>query len=287
GLYRSEEMFFEKGTFPNEAEQIERYLAFVERIYPETIVIRTFDIGGDKVLPEAELERNPFLGWRGIRMMLDKKDEFLTQVKAILKCSFHRNVKIMFPMVSVLEEIIEAKKLVEIAKDELKSQNLKFDENIQIGMMAEVPSVICCMDEFAKEVDFVSVGTNDLIQYLLAVDRGNEIISSMYQEFNPSVIRALKMLIDGVHQCNKKISICGQMASNVYAVPLLVGLGFDELSVNVHSVLEVKQIIRNIKMSDVKSLAEECLKLKTEKSIRETLKHFYKNHFGVKNNESI
>ncbi|MBU2445928.1 MAG: phosphoenolpyruvate--protein phosphotransferase [Bacteroidetes bacterium] len=267
GLFRSEELFFARGTFPTEAEQIETYSALAEKMYPGSVVIRTFDIGGDKLLQEDYFEKNPFLGWRGIRMMLDKPQVFKDQLRAILIASVHKNVKLMLPMVTTIDEIEQTKLILEEIKSEFTKTKIPFDKNIEFGIMAEIPSVVFCISEFAKEVDFISVGTNDLTQYLLAVDRGNEVVSDKFQELHPAVIRSLKMTVEGAHKENIKISICGELASNYLAVPLLIGLGFDELSVNEHFLPEIKKLIRSINFSEAQNLTEACLKCRTHTEI--------------------
>jgi phosphotransferase system enzyme I (PtsI) len=275
GLYRTEHLFFEKGDFPSEVEQVEEYTHIANVAYPETVTLRTFDIGGDKILPSSEKENNPFLGWRGIRISLDKTDVFKTQLRAILKSSRKKNVKIMFPMISSMDEVRKAKALLEEVKEELKKKDIFFDEEIETGIMVEVPAAMMIADVLAKEVDFFSIGTNDLIQYLIAVDRSNGMISSMFQEFHPAVIRSLKMIIDTAHRNHIKVSICGEMASIPLAAVVLVGLGVDELSVVPSVYPKIKQIIRKMKYSDAKKLTENILKLSTEKEIKEETEKFY------------
>lgn len=275
GLYRTEHLFFEKGDFPSEVEQVEEYTHIANVAYPETVTLRTFDIGGDKILPSSEKENNPFLGWRGIRISLDKTDVFKTQLRAILKSSGKKNVKIMFPMISSVNEVRKAKALLEEVKEELKKKDIFFDEEIETGIMVEVPAAMMIADVLAKEVDFFSIGTNDLIQYLIAVDRSNGMISDMFQEFHPAVIRSLKMIIDTAHRNHIKVSICGEMASIPLAAVVLVGLGVDELSVVPSVYPKIKQIIRKMKYSDAKKLTENILKLSTEKEIKEETEKFY------------
>jgi phosphotransferase system enzyme I (PtsI) len=275
GLYRTEHLFFEKGDFPSEVEQVEEYTHIANVAYPETVTLRTFDIGGDKILSSSEKENNPFLGWRGIRISLDKTDVFKTQLRAILKSSRKKNVKIMFPMISSMDEVRKAKALLEEVKEELKKKDIFFDEEIETGIMVEVPAAMMIADVLAKEVDFFSIGTNDLIQYLIAVDRSNGMISSMFQEFHPAVIRSLKMIIDTAHRNHIKVSICGEMASIPLAAVVLVGLGVDELSVVPSVYPKIKQIIRKMKYSDAKKLTENILKLSTEKEIKEETEKFY------------
>jgi phosphotransferase system enzyme I (PtsI) len=275
GLYRTEHLFFEKGDFPSEVEQVEEYTHIANVAYPETVTLRTFDIGGDKILSSSEKENNPFLGWRGIRISLDKTDVFKTQLRAILKSSGKKNVKIMFPMISSVDEVRKSKALLEEVKEELKKKDIFFDEEIEAGIMVEVPAAMMIADVLAKEVDFFSIGTNDLIQYLIAVDRSNGMISSMFQEFHPAVIRSLKMIIDTAHRNHIKVSICGEMASIPLAAVVLVGLGVDELSVVPSVYPKIKQIIRKMKYSDAKKLTENILKLSTEKEIKEETEKFY------------
>ncbi len=274
GLYRTEELFFEREHFPTEAEQIANYNSLAEMVYPREVTIRTFDIGGDKILPAELKEDNPFLGWRGIRLLLDKPNILKEQFKAILISSLHKNIKIMVPMISSLEEITQAKEYLEEAKKELKNQNQRFDEKIKFGIMAEIPSVAFCINEIAKEVDFISVGSNDLLQYLLAVDRGNDIVSKYYKEFHPALLRILKTIVDESHKHKITVSICGEMASHFDAVPLLIGLGFNELSVSVYFLPEIKKLIRSISFKEAKTLADKCLKMNSHDDIQKSAQEF-------------
>ncbi len=244
----------------------------------KTVTIRTYDIGGDKLLPSSEKEPNPYLGWRGIRLCLDRIEIFKEQIRAILKSSKLKNIKIMLPMVSSLEEVRCSKKILEEVKAELdKDQQYKdiYDKNIPFGIMIEVPSAVILADELAKEVDFFSIGTNDLIQYILAVDRGNVLVADMYQEFHPAVIRTLKNIVDAAHRNNIKVSICGEMASKPLAAILLIGLGLDELSVLPSVYTEIKQIIRSSSHTDTKNLINSILNYSTEEEIRNAVKNFY------------
>lgn len=278
GLVRTEQLFDGLNHFPDEEEQYQIYSDLAEKIYPEKVIIRAFDIGGDKVLPLDVKEPNPFLGWRGIRFLLDNTDLFKTQIKAVLRASTHKNIKFMIPMVTSLKEIKTFKEYVAECKTELKTNNISFDENISLGIMVEVPSAVIMASEFAKEVDFFSIGTNDLIQYILAVDRGNEIVNSLYQEFHPAIVRTLFHLIDNAKSGGAKVSICGEMAADPLAVPLLVGLGMDSISVSAASVPTVKKIVRSIKYSDVENLAKQCLKYSSEEQIRTALTQFFEKN---------
>jgi phosphoenolpyruvate-protein phosphotransferase (PTS system enzyme I) len=271
GLYRTEHLFLEAGDFPSEERQIEEYTNIANVTYPNTVTIRTYDIGGDKLLPRSEKENNPFLGWRGIRICLDRVDIFKEQLRALLRSSIKKNIKIMFPMISSVSEVKKTKKILNEVREDLASKEIPFDKNIEIGIMIEVPSAYFLADELAKEVDFFSIGTNDLIQYILAVDRGNEYISNLYLEFHPAVLRAIKSITEAAHRNKIKVSVCGEMASDPLATAVLVGLGIDELSVGPIVFPEIKQIIRRIRYKDTRKLCDEILTLPTEEEIRKIL----------------
>lgn len=289
GLIRTEQLFEELDQFPTEEEQYEWYTRIAEEIYPDIAIIRVLDIGGDKILPVDVQEANPFLGWRGIRFLLDNKQLFKTQLRAILRASVHKNIKVMLPMVASIIEVRHSKEILEECKKELKKEKHNFDNDIELGIMVEIPSAAVLAHEFAKEVSFFSIGTNDLIQYLLAVDRGNEIVSNLYQEFHPSVIRTIDFIIKEGKRHNVFVSICGEMASDQIAIPLLIGLGLDSLSVSPALIPVTKQIIRNISYEEVQKLVEKCLSSVTEhevknlvsayfnKNIKEHLKSFFVN----------
>lgn len=275
GLVRTEQLFNHLDSFPDEEEQYVVYKDLANKIYPEIVTIRAFDIGGDKVLPVDLHEPNPFLGWRGIRLLLDNPDLFKTQIRAVLRASEHKNIYFMIPMVTAIEEVRETKNLIEQCKKELKNENKSFDKHLPIGLMIEVPSAATMAKEFAEESDFLSIGTNDLIQYTLAVDRGNEIVSKLYQEFHPSIVRFLKHIANECKKVNKPVSLCGEMAADPFAAPLLVGLGLESLSISPAIIPQIKKIIRSISFKEAKELADKCLTLKTEKEINESLHHFY------------
>lgn len=268
GLYRTEHLFIEAGGFPTEEKQIDEYCHIANITYPNTVTIRTFDIGGDKLLPRSEKEDNPFLGWRGIRICLDRVEIFKEQLKAILISSKEKNVKIMYPMISSVSEVVKASEILKEVKNELDSQNIYYDKKIKTGIMIEVPSAYFLADDLAREVDFFSIGTNDLIQYLLAVDRGNEFISNMFLEFHPAVIRAIKSIADAAHRNNIPVSVCGEMASDPLATPVLIGLGIDELSVVPSVFPKIKQVIRKVNYEDAKKLCGEILNCAFEKDIK-------------------
>lgn len=274
GLYRTEHLFLEEGGFPSEEKQFEEYSHISNVVYPKAVTIRTYDIGGDKLLPRSEKEDNPFLGWRGIRICLDREDIFKEQLRALYRSSVNKNIRILIPMISSLEEVRKTKLIIKEVIEECEKNDIPIDKNLKIGIMIEVPSASIMAEELAKEVDFFSIGTNDLIQYLLAVDRGNELISSLYKEFHPAVIRTIKIIADAAHKNKIKISVCGEMASNPLAVPVFIGLGVDELSVSPSKFPEIKQIIRSLHSKKAYRLCKEILKLSSEMEIKEKVENF-------------
>lgn len=275
GLYRSEQILNELGAFPDEEEQTIIYSKLASRIYPRSCTIRVFDIGGDKFRLVKYKEPNPFLGLRGIRFLLENVSLFKTQIKAVLRASENKNIKMMIPMVSTLDEVWKSLKIIQECKAELKKGKIKFDNQIKIGIMIEVPSAAVMSKEFAEEIDFISIGTNDLIQYLMAVDRGNDLVSNLYQEFSPVVIRTIDHIVKSAKQSKIPVSICGEMAADTLAIPLLVGLGLDSLSMSPTTILYAKRIIRNFEYKKAKILAEDCLLCKTEIEIQKKVKKFF------------
>lgn len=275
GLYRTEHLFLEMEEFPDEETQYRQYKMIADRLYPGEVTIRTFDVGGDKLLPASQKESNPFLGWRGIRICLDKEEVFLNQLRAILRASVKGNVKIMLPMIASLDEIRRTKKLITKAKNDLKRRNIKFGTDVKLGIMVEVPSAVVLADDFAKEVDFFSLGTNDLVQYLLAVDRESSMVSDLYRKFHPAVIRSIDYVIKSAKKNNIEVSICGKMAGDPLGCLLLLGLGIDELSVETTSFLKIKKLIRTINFKDLKGISEKTLTMKNETEIREYLTKCY------------
>lgn len=244
GLFRSEFLYMQNSHFPTEEEQFAVYKEAAELI-PSELTIRTLDIGGDKELSyyEFEKEDNPFLGWRAIRISLDMKDMFKEQLRAILRASAFGHVRIMFPMIIELEELLEAKAIVEECKQELAAEGKAFDEKIELGMMIETPASVMMADEFAKEADFFSIGTNDLTQYILAVDRGNKKIAKKYNYFNPAVLRTIRHVIAAGHKEGCKVGMCGEMAGDPKAIELLLEMGLDEFSMSAGSVDYVREQI--------------------------------------------
>jgi phosphotransferase system enzyme I (PtsI) len=271
GLFRTESQLIGKERYPTEEEQYEVYRAVADGISPHSVIFRTFDVGGDKIGPDTEHEENPFLGWRGIRAMLDRPELFLAQLRSILRASSGKNVRIMFPMVSNVTEILRAKAMVEQAKKELNTRGMPYDAGVKVGVMVEIPAAAVMADQIAGEVDFLSIGTNDLIQYLLAVDRNNNAVQSVYQPFNPAVLRTIKHIIEAGHKRGVWVGMCGEMAGDPLATVLLVGLGIDELSVIPVVLPEIKKIILSIRQRDAKRVAEKALSLPTDQEVRDYL----------------
>lgn len=247
GLFRTEFLYMDRDRLPQEDEQFEAYKYVAEKLNGKPVVIRTLDIGGDKKLPYLPLpeEMNPFLGYRAIRLCLDKQDIFKTQLRAILRASAYGNIQIMFPMISSLDEFFKAKNILQTCMDELSTEGKNFNKNIETGIMVEIPSAAVMADEFAKHVDFFSIGTNDLIQYTLAADRMNENISYLYNPMHPAVLRLIKMTIEAAHKEGKWCGMCGEMAGDEEAIPTLLEYGLDEFSMSASSMLKAKQIIIN------------------------------------------
>ncbi len=271
GLYRTEHLYISKGDFPSEQDQFVDYSEIAHMMYPQPVIFRTFDIGGDKLLDLNLTESNPSLGWRGIRMMLDKPVVFRNQLRALLRASTMKNIKIMFPMISGTVEVREALDHLNEVKQELRSAGINFDENMELGVMIEVPSAVFVADELAEEVDFFSIGTNDLIQYLMAVDRDNDLIADLFQEFHPAVLRAVKQIIDTGHRHGIWVGRCGEMAGNPVATTLLLGFGLDEFSMVPSVIPEVKKIIHTTRYDEALQVAEKALSLSTSVEIREYL----------------
>lgn len=274
GLYRTEFLYMDREDMPSEEEQYKAYKEVVEAMQGKPVIIRTLDIGGDKKLPYLEMpeELNPFLGFRAIRLCLDRKDLFKVQLRAILRASAYGKIRIMYPMISGIDEIRKANRVLKEAMEELKKEGVDFDENIEVGIMVEIPSAAVCADILAKEVDFFSIGTNDLIQYTLAVDRMNEKIAYLYEPFHPAIIRLIKNVIDASHREGKWTGMCGEMAGEPLAVPLLLGLGLDEFSMSATAIPFAKKIIRSFEYDEAKELAEKVLLMESAEDIRLLIK---------------
>jgi phosphotransferase system enzyme I (PtsI) len=275
GLYRSEQILNELGVFPEEDEQTIIYSKLASRIYPKIVTIRAFDIGGDKFRISEYKEPNPFLGLRGVRFLLENETLFRTQIRAVLRASENKNIRLMIPMISTLDEVWRCLDIIQECKSDLKREKIKFDNHIKVGIMIEVPSAAVMVKEYAEEVDFISIGTNDLIQYMMAVDRGNDLVSNLYQEFSPVVVRTIEHIVKAAKHSKIPVSICGEMAADTLAIPLLVGLGLDSLSMSPNTILYAKKIIRNFEYKKAKALAEECLQCKTEVEIQKKVKKFF------------
>jgi phosphoenolpyruvate-protein phosphotransferase (PTS system enzyme I) len=265
GLYRTEFLYMGRDQLPTEEEQFQAYKAVLEGMEGKPVVVRTLDIGGDKELPYLELpkELNPFLGFRAIRLCLEEQDIFRTQLRALLRASVYGNLKIMFPMIATLDEFRQGKSILEEEKQNLMNQGVKVSEKIELGIMVEIPSTAVIADQFAKEVDFFSIGTNDLIQYTMAADRMNERVSYLYQPYNPSILRLIKMVIDAAHKEGKWAGMCGEMAGDETAIPILIGLGLDEFSMSATSILKARAQIRNLSKPDLEKLATKVLQFST------------------------
>lgn len=273
GLFRSEFLYMNSENFPTENEQFEAYKKVVLKLKNKEVIIRTLDIGGDKDLKYMKLpkEDNPFLGYRAIRICLDDINLFKVQLRAILKASAFGNMAIMIPMISSLEELRKTKEIINEVKEELREKKIKFDENIKIGIMIEIPAAALIADELAKECDFFSIGTNDLIQYTVAVERGNKKIANLYTHFHPAVIRLIKKAIEGAHKNHILCGMCGEAAGDVTFIPLLIGLGLDEFSMNANKVLNVRKLIRNLDFKECQKLADEVSKLATSDEVEKLL----------------
>ncbi|MBR0461743.1 MAG: phosphoenolpyruvate--protein phosphotransferase [Erysipelotrichaceae bacterium] len=275
GLFRTEFLYMNSELdFPTEDEQFEAYKAVLEGMNGKKVVVRTLDIGGDKKLnyftfPE---EMNPFLGYRAIRFCLDRKDVFRTQLRALIRASVYGRLCIMFPMIATIQEFCDAKAIYEEEREKLIAEGVKVADKIEVGMMVEIPAAAVLADEFAKHADFFSIGTNDLIQYSMAADRMSEKVSYLYQPLNPSILRLVKMTIDGAHKEGKWAGMCGEMAGDPNAAPLLLGLGLDEFSMSATSILNARKIIRSLSKKDMEELAAKAISCQTEAEVMELVK---------------
>lgn len=277
GLLRSEFIYMDNSHFPTEEEQFEIYKQAAVLLEGKELIIRTLDIGGDKSLPyyKFDFEENPFLGWRAIRISLELKDVFKSQLKAILRASAFGYVKIMYPMIISTEELMIANEILEECKKELKENNIAFDENIQVGIMIETPASVIMAEEFAKYVNFFSIGTNDLTQYMLAVDRGNKKIADLYNSFNPAVLRSIKKVIDAGHKHNVKVGMCGEFASDIKATKMLLGFGLDEFSMSASEINNVKKHILETTFEEAKEYADRILQ---QGSLKDVMKVINENN---------
>jgi phosphoenolpyruvate-protein phosphotransferase (PTS system enzyme I) len=279
GLFRTEFLYMGRTQLPTEEEQFQAYKEVLEGMNGKPVVVRTLDIGGDKELPYLKLpkELNPFLGFRAIRLCLEEQDIFRTQLRALLRASVYGNLKIMFPMIATLNEFRQGKSILEEEKQNLVNKGTDVSNTIELGIMVEIPSTAVLADQFAKEVDFFSIGTNDLIQYTMAADRMNERVSYLYQPYNPSILRLIKMVIDAAHKEGKWAGMCGEMAGDETAIPILIGLGLDEFSMSATSILKARSLIRQLSKLELEELANRVLQMSTTEEVIETVRAIKEN----------
>lgn len=279
GLFRSEFLYMDSESMPTEEEQFEAYKEVLEKAEGKRVIVRTLDIGGDKDLKYLNLDKedNPFLGYRAIRICLREPEIFKVQLRALYRASIYGKLAIMLPMISSVDELRSAKAIINEVKEELKAENIKFDKNVKVGIMIEVPSAAIMAEQLATECDFFSIGTNDLIQYTVAVERGNEKISDLYTKFHPAVIRLIKMAIDGAHKAKIFCGMCGEAAADERFIPLLVGLGLDEFSMNPTKILNSRKMIRNLNHKECKKLVQEILRMSSASEIKARLEEYKDN----------
>lgn len=273
GLFRSEFLFMNRNCQPTEEEQFNEYKEVLERMKDKPVIIRTMDIGGDKNISYMNIpkEANPFLGYRAIRVCLVDTDMFKTQLKAILRASVYGNAKIMFPMISTVQELKDAKKIYEQAKEELRQENIPFKDDIEIGIMIEIPSAAIISDLLAKEVDFFSIGTNDLIQYTMAVDRMNSKLAHLYSQYHPALLRLINNIITNAHKAGIWVGMCGEAAGDPKLIPVFIGMGLDEFSINSPSILRSRYIIRNLNKKNMEIIADKVLNIETAMDVEKYL----------------
>ncbi len=278
GLFRTEFLYMGRDSFPTEEEQYESYKSVIKGMGDKPTVVRTLDIGGDKELSYLTLptEMNPFLGLRAIRLCLEMPDMFRTQLRALLRASVHGNLKIMFPMIATLDEFRDAKKILIEEKDKLVAEGTTVSDNLEVGMMLEIPSAAIIADLFAKEVDFFSIGTNDLIQYTMAADRMNESVSYLYQPYNPAILRLIKNVIDAAHNEGKWVGMCGEVAGDATAIPILLAMGLDEFSMSSASILEARSQIHNYSKKELEQQLDHILSRSTSAEVEEFVNNYKK-----------
>ncbi len=281
GLFRSEFLYIQPNKFPNEEEQYIAYKSVLQSLKGKTVTIRTLDLGGDKRVPGLNTieENNPILGWRAIRFCLSRPDIFKTQLRALLRASIYGNLKVMFPMISGIEEVEHSFEIYKEAKAELKAEGIEYNEDIPMGIMIEIPSAALTTDILAKKVDFFSIGTNDLIQYTVAVDRGNERIAYLYEPFHPGVLRLIQLTIENGHKQGIPVGMCGEMASDPLATVILIGMGLDEFSMSAISIPEIKRIIRSINVLDAEEVVGNIMEMRSYSEISEYVKNWMRSYF--------
>ncbi len=282
GLYRTEYLFLAQDTVPSEEQQVKEYTEVVKQLDGKPLVIRTFDLGGDKVFPAAGIppEANPFMGWRAIRVALDRPEIFVTQLRAILRASVHGPIKVMFPMISDMQELKLAKGLFEEAKSQLRDEGIDYDPDMKVGIMIEVPSTAILADQFAKEVDFFSIGTNDLAQFTLAVDRGNEQVAHLHTVYHPSVLFLISWTVEAAHHHNIPVALCGEFAGDPAASLLLLGLGLDEISMSPVRIPEIKKLIRSATQKEAYEITQKVLTSKSSREAHDRLVRRMKQRFA-------
>jgi len=281
GLFRTEFLYLTRRGNPSEEEQFRVYNALAKRMKPHPVIIRTFDLGGDKIVSDYH-EANPFLGWRAIRVCLDDLELLKVQLRAILRASANKNVKIMYPMISTYEEIKRVNLIFDKVKKKLRSRKIEFDEDIQVGIMVETPSAALLSSHLTNQVDFFSIGSNDLTQYTLAVDRGNERVSTLFDHFHPSVLYLIKKIIDAGHQAHIWVGLCGELAADPLAIPLLLGFGIDELSMNPASIPRAKLVLRSLTIPQCEQIAKGALDFRTALEVKRFLRRaIHKNFPGI------
>jgi phosphotransferase system enzyme I (PtsI) len=271
GLFRTELLYLKSKGFPTEEELFEDYREVVETIDPDPVTIRTLDLGGDKFDSKLEIskETNPALGLRAIRLCLKETEMFKTQLRAILRASIYGEVQIMFPMISGLQEVLDAKKILEQAKEDLNREKIEYDHEIKVGIMIEIPSAVTMAEVLAKHVDFFNIGTNDLIQYALAIDRINEHVAYMYQPFHPAILKMIQQVVNAARNAGINVSLCGEMAGDPLCVPILLSIGINELSMNARTIPVIKKIIRSISIEETRADFENVIELSTAEEVRE------------------
>lgn len=283
GLYRSEFLFIRPNRFPTEEEQFQAYRSVLEALDGKSVTIRTLDLGGDKVIPgfSGINESNPILGWRAVRFCLSRPDLFKAQMRAMLRSSVYGNLKIMFPMISGIEELESILALLEETRDELKKKGIPFNNDVPVGIMIEVPSAAFTSDILARKVDFFSIGTNDLIQYTIAVDRENERIAYLYEPFHPGVLRLIKLVVDNAHENGIPVGMCGEMAGDLNAAVILMGLGLDKLSMSSIVIPEIKKIIRSITIAEAEEVVGTIMEMKSFREIDIYMKQWLRKHLDI------
>jgi phosphotransferase system enzyme I (PtsI) len=288
GLFRTEFFYIDRGGVPSEEEQFEVYREVIERMAPQPVTCRTLDLGGDKLISEmgAPGGKNPFLGMRSIRLCLANPDIFKIQLRALMRASAYGNARIMFPLVTDISEVRQAKALLREVQEELAQQGIDFDKDLKVGVMIETPAAALTAGDLAREVDFFSIGTNDLIQYTLAVDRATESVAALYNPLHPSVIHLIRRTIDAAHQAGITVSVCGEVASDPGLAALLTALGVDELSMTPGAIPEVKRLIRSLNLDDMRNLRSDILSHLSSGQARSILDRFLRAH-GIKRDKRV